>query len=307
MLDSGRFRSPCVTCDGEIPRGHPRIAEPCNDGRIPNAKYQFHCLECAIQRQPKLVREILVSEMYDEGQVSDATALKQELQDRIEAIDAGKPLPSRRIRLGPDRQVESLLQPLYDDPDDRDVLAVLADALTERGDSRGELIVLDLALGDDEGTDDQDSRRNELRYRLTPRICRSAHSCSELSWRFGFIDRVAVLDWRSAAGSSHDVWAHSSLRLLRTLSIGRNPGDWLGAGFPALRRLEISGGKLEKLPVSLPRLEELVLACAVDRTDCEMLVTWLDGRKLPTIDASRVSASDAVRSRLAELCDKLVS
>ncbi|MBA2544209.1 MAG: hypothetical protein H0V17_31485 [Deltaproteobacteria bacterium] len=297
-----------MTCDREIPRGYPRIAEPCNDGRIPNAKYQYHCLECAIEQQPKLVREILVSETFDEGQVPDATALKQELQDRIEALEAKKPVPPRRVQLGPDRQVESLMQQLYDTPDDRDVLAVLADALTERGDLRGELIVLDLALGPDEGDEDQENRRNELRYRLLPRVCRSEVARAIVTWGFGFIDHAVVGDTQPYGGKLFpDVWSHGSLRLLRELTVNGDPGDWLGSKFPALRRLAIGYGRLDSLPSSLPRLEELRLTCRVDRAGAELLAAVLGDRKLARIELGHMARPDVVRERLAQLCDELVT
>jgi hypothetical protein len=306
LIDRGRFRVPCASCDGEIPRGHARYAEVINDGRVPNAKYQYHHFECAVVRDPKAIRELLVTEAYDEGLIPDARSLKAELHDRSEAREAGKPVPPRRIQIDTEPRVEELMQQLFDDPTDRDTLGVLADVLTERGDPRGELIILDLALGDDEGTEEQEDRRRELRHRLLPRICTRPELRTQTFWRLGFIERAAVGTWYEIHDNPfRDPWSHFSLRLLQDLAIGSNASDWLVSPMPALRRLAVASGKLDKLP-SLPRLEELRLDSAIERAGIDALAAMLDGRRLARIIVPQERTGTETRERLAMLCDQLV-
>jgi hypothetical protein len=80
-IERGKLRAPCATCDREIAARDLRLAEPCNDGRIPNARLRYHHLECAIVALPRVVREALIA---SSDAVGDPARLYRRLQDLIE-------------------------------------------------------------------------------------------------------------------------------------------------------------------------------------------------------------------------------
>jgi hypothetical protein len=311
MIDSGRFRAPCASCDDVIPRNQVRVAEPCNDGRIPNAKYRYHHFECAMTQHPRLVQRILIDEAYDEGVLPDPHALLVELRDRIAAHEEKQPMPARRVLVLPEPRVDAMLAQLEANPDDRETLGVLADALTERCDPRGELIVLDLALDGAPGSEAQLERQRELRMLLLPRVCWSQKTRAETTWGVGYIRRVEVgtrreddigFDGYYISTISKDLWRHPSLRLLSELAVG--DGEWLTSDLPALRVLEITAPRLPDLP-ALARLDKLVLRdMKIDRAVFETLARR--EAKLTTLDVSGCRVDDVLRSQLRELCQTLV-
>jgi hypothetical protein len=306
IIDCGRTRVPCVACEDVIPRGEGRLGVPCNDGRVPNAKYEYYHVECAIDRLPRLVRQVLVAERFDEGVIWDPRGLNVELQARIDALDASSAMPSRRVPLRPEPRVEELVRQLYDDPDDRELLAVLADVLGERGDPRGELIVLDLVL-ESGGDEDQRDHRGLLRERLRPRVGDPGNARANLEWGVGYIRRASVGAWSEWYGEGcKDLWRHPSLRLLRELAIGAGPERWLVSELPALRRLEIDAPAITMTLPPLPRLEHLVLRnTRIDPATIEILASR--ERKIARLDVSACRVRRELYGALGALCDQLIT
>lgn len=95
-------------------------------------------------------------------------ALHEELAPRLSGPHDEPPildelatlLDTRKLSLG-SRNLEALLQAVYDAPDDDGPRLVYADALQERGDPRGELITLQLARGFERETLRRDVRSRE--------------------------------------------------------------------------------------------------------------------------------------------------
>jgi hypothetical protein len=224
----GKLRAPCATCDREIARGELRVAEPCNDGRIPNAKLQFHHLECAIEHHPRLVRAIVIA---TPSSVPDPTALNARLQILIERLDAAPVAPvTAPAPRDANPTIDTLLGQLENDPTDR---AVLADALGQQGDPRGELIALDLSLEREPADGDaRTKRRTELRRELSPRLFR--HDGVPAEWGIGFIRAVTVWS-RDLERTYLNLWKHPSLRVLSELDASQYLPDTVPSTLRTLR------------------------------------------------------------------------
>jgi hypothetical protein len=265
VLERGPTRAGCATCEMVIAREELRVGEPCSDGRLPNARYRYHHLECAIDANPRLVREILIAGAFDPAIVAEPIALNERLQNRIDAIERAQPVAvSAPIEeLPPDPAIEKMLVELEDDPDDRTLLAVLGDALVERGDPRGELIAIDLALEGPRTTMEQMHRRDELRAQLLPRVCKLQDAL--VHWGIGYIRRVETSLHELAQYRLAHPWRHPSLRLIRELQIRDYASRWVGAFPPTLRRLALGRFDYDSLDgvedgiAVMPRLESLDL------------------------------------------------
>jgi hypothetical protein len=323
MLERGRTRAACVTCETMIARDDLRVAEPCSDGRIPNARYRYHHLECAIDTNPRLVRDILIAGAFDPAIVAEPLALNERLQNRIDALEramtAAAPAPVDDAPQDP--AIDKLLGELEDDPDDRTLLAVLGDALVERGDPRGELIALDLAREGAPTRADQAHRRDELRGRLLPRVCRlNAH----VDWGIGYI--------RGVQTSLHDLdryriarpWRHPSLRLLRELQLWEYEAQWVRDLPPTVRRLALGRfdhdhlEAVEDAIAEMPRLARLELRGRTEMRLRSSTIAWLaigptsepvlDPKALPalvaiSLEQRREVAGGSARPRLEALAN----
>lgn len=204
-------RSTCRTCEIKIGKGTVRVAE--EDFGRHEVTVRFHHLRCVLgddlnlaqravlaERTPPELREVVMPEI-------DAEAPR--LAADIRAV-AERPKPGvQGAPLEPFRPAELvLLERLREARDDRATWAVLADALAERGDPRGELISLDLS-----GREDAEARlrRRALQAQLAP----ERQNDEWCRWANGFIVsyRVPVMQLRTA------LFAHPSLAMLRMLEV----------------------------------------------------------------------------------------
>jgi hypothetical protein len=322
VLERGPTRAGCATCEMVIARHELRVGEPCSDGRLPNARYRYHHLECVIDTNPRLVREILIAGAFDPAIVAEPIALNERIQDRIDAIERAQPaaVSTPIEELPPDPAIEKMLVELEDDPDDRTLLAVLGDALVERGDPRGELIAIGLALEGARTTMEQMHRRDELRAQLLPRVCRSQGSSVE--WGIGYIRRVDTSLYELERARLAQPWRHPSLRLLRDLCIHNYDTRWLGDLPPTVRHLALGRLDFDELDAiedaiaALPRLAVLDLRGLTSmhvRSSCVVRIgigatsqPVLDPRALPavvtiSVDGSRQAARTSCSARLSAL------
>jgi uncharacterized protein (TIGR02996 family) len=200
----------------------------------------------------------------------------------VRLVDQLRPVARRRLH-GPDHRVVALrLDDLWArhvaDPGDLAHRAVLADALTEAGDPRGELITLQLAIADGRGDPRTVQRANEL---LTEhgRHWRGAFPGSvRVQFKNGFAVRVATNakgaelaraidrpDWVTVEeleinGAGADLpRLIARMPLLRTLIARRESIEKLagsGAVFPSIRALG-GGGWVPRDRVAFPNLAVL--------------------------------------------------
>src|SRR5262249_2600057 len=121
-----------------------------------------------------------------------------------------------------DAVIEPLLRQLEDAPDDRDTLAVLADAFTEREDVRGDLIATQLTIARRDEPRLQ-AGRDELRSRLSPPL--PTHDIGNVvEWGVGFVAKLSLADRTSdRIALLGALWKHPSLRVLQHLIVsGQN-------------------------------------------------------------------------------------
>jgi len=187
---------------------------------------------------------------------------------------------------------QRFIDAIVDDPTPLDWWEIYADWLLERGDPRGELIALELAVDAGRGTKEMKQRIGELKHDearlLSPRLFDQSH-LYRFEFRRGFI-RSAVLqgtgDDQPTVEAINALFAdpHGCLveslalgpfgnrehavavlaaprRALRSLSSwdGDDRTDWLAASPGALRSLSSWGGKgsTDRLAVAAPWLEWL--------------------------------------------------
>ena len=179
-----------------------------------------------------------------------------------------------------DAELAELLRTVIARPDDIDVLSVYADVLIERGDPRGELIVLQLQR---RTADSQDLRNREAQlaaYLDTQIATDLGHVNTAFAWHRGFIDAVDF------APDTHRRALGDAIRMLGTLPAARQlrrivirflPPGWGSIGpvisaltkvAPQLRSLrelvftgsDRGGGNLQSDLVSLGDLSHLCRA-----------------------------------------------
>jgi len=188
-----------------------------------------------------------------------------------------------------------LFAAVYEDPDDDDARAVLADALQEAGDPRGELIALQLARGRDGKKTRRESQllKPNLRKWLGPLA--SAVPNKGLVYERGFAAKVQLHhhrdyvlpalgppEWNTVEEVTPGVWNGSyqdladGLPWLRVLNaIDRNVTAGMLPSHPKLQKIVVrrafrdDGKHLAKL--KLPALEELEIQ------DCHPTLTALKG------------------------------
>ena len=168
-----------MTCNQVITRGEVRVGEQYQDQAIPKPIHRFHHLECAIVRIPDVVRQALPYQI-EPGLALDIAALEARL-----AVSSDGQRQARRVEyLARLTAIEPAAEPretdeleadlvgqLAADPDDEGVLAVFADLWQGRGEPRGELIAVQLALrGAPADPAPLIARRDELMTRLLPEL-----------------------------------------------------------------------------------------------------------------------------------------
>jgi hypothetical protein len=252
-------RNACAHCNAQIWEGIARIVE--------RSQTSYH-LDCAVQARPELVRKVLLGrEPVDPALVPDRNELMRRVRCRLD-----EQVKERRAAAAgeSDPVLDPLFAQLEAEPGDRALLAVLADALSERGDPRGELITSEIAAEARPQAPLPGRRRDELRARLVPAF---GDIPAKISWDAGFISRLEVQP-QTAPRTARlaEIWKHPSVRLLGELAITGPAGPLMHAWFPALRRLELASrmtpvGPVGDIVAAMPRLEYLALAGSVERID----------------------------------------
>ncbi|MEO8705969.1 MAG: DUF3553 domain-containing protein [Kofleriaceae bacterium] len=172
-------------------------------------------------------------------------------------------------------EVTVLLEQLVENPDDAGLLAVLGDVLEGRGDSRGELIAMQLGIKQSSLADAVaiGRRREELIAQHTPELVQLLRGGEKFVWGAGYIRRfelgmrtgnpMDVAAWLDdptgrevIADALAELWAHPSMQLLQELVATAASAIALFAINPphAVRVLTIARGS----PADIEALGELV-------------------------------------------------
>lgn len=162
--------------------------------------------------------------------------------------------------------IDGLTAAVHEDPDDVQARAVLADALQETGDPRGEFIALQLLELDGRGTEESTRRADELLGQHLETWLGAIHPVVYRGWfRGGFLDKVELEPSRRASKKAWEKHARDpSLATVRELVAGKAPDPItiLFLTSPAMRSLQsvaigsnAIAGALEKSPP--PRLREV--------------------------------------------------
>ncbi|MGE0870555.1 MAG: hypothetical protein AB7P03_18465 [Kofleriaceae bacterium] len=261
-------RAKCTICESSISTRELRVA--AQGGTSTSSTVRFTHFDCAIDRDPKLAHDALVSSVTRpnvlEAAIAEVARRRPELGTLVHATLA---LQARTNAvtvhpLGTDETVSKLLEQLADAPEDRAMLGVLGDALLANGDERGELIALELAGVVESPDSDQAvlSRRRQLRAALTP----VTDPRDTMTWGIGFIRRLEV-SGATRVAEIEQILRHPSCQLLAELRLlPRGPSDvWsvpLAVNPSSLRRLHVVRAQFEasRNLSMLTRLEELSLA-----------------------------------------------
>jgi uncharacterized protein (TIGR02996 family) len=282
-------RSICTTCNNPVNHGDVRVAEQVNDISIGRLIYRFYHLECAIAVHPDLVQRALGNVEPDLR--LDVATIEAKIGPRLE-LDRDQRLaryeaqlarePARPTAPAPDDTTLQLLAQLAGDPDDAATLAVLADQLQARGDPRGELIAMQLAMAAGRALElgaapspkgwvsrgELAHRRAELMHALAPPI----DGGDRLVWGTGFVRRLELAGKTGARlADTIALWRHPSLGLLSELELELQGAQDVGflARLPellpaSLRELELYAdqaalGDLGPILAAVPRLRLLGL------------------------------------------------
>jgi uncharacterized protein (TIGR02996 family) len=280
-------RAACRICGRPIDVATPRIAASYRHAEGSSRNF-FH-IDCALEHNPDLVRRAAASVRSDAG--LDRAALDQRLADALER-DRNVLLRAvaRVPELAADPQeptTDALIARLERDPEDRGALLVLADHLQLRGDVRGELIAVQLALADGANGSELVARRDALVIELgVP--AQIAPSPPTAVWGIGYIRRLELTSQTSIT----EIWKTPSLRLLRELHIdvatpyAAKSLEYLATQLPrTITRLELTGGRSVTLPAHLaavlPRLDTIVVHAGY--TDVTPIIAALDPELLPGV------------------------
>ena len=304
-------RSKCVTCNEVIAKGTPRLSEEYNDIGIPDLIHRFYHLKCAAAVHPEVVAAAL--QHVDHGVVFDRAEIEAKIAPAVQratelrkakylAQQAEKDAKTKAFVVPADDTTTELLAQLDGNPEDPGTLAVVADQLQARGDIRGELIALQLAIAAGsapalslEGDDDEETDAADLIGDSERRSRRCAELMEKLSvpldpgdkavWGVGFIRRLELIGKNGTRLSAlAPIWKHPSLRFLSELRLTFSSN--LDTGFIArlhelvpksLRRLEL-GDHVEQalagtaaLVAQLPHLEVLSISGKAYATREEVL------------------------------------
>ena len=265
---AGSARTQCTTCGSAITKGTPRVVdedELLRDMAKSRTKRAYHHLACAIDVHRQLAHDALIcADTPDElvaTVMAETSRLDAKLADEVRATRERRvslPPITRRVTPLADPRTEELLVELEAAPQDRGLLGVLGDHLQQRGDERGELIILGLAASTDP---DARARRRELTAALSPEL-------GSKTWGIGFLSELSL--WitdeplsRCAAALSHPscrLLASLQIKLSRPVAAGPAPPDLqLPAGLlpRSLRTLELGGAAAPSDLSSLRYLEHL--------------------------------------------------
>lgn len=290
-------RSKCVTCNGVILKGEPRLSEEYNDIGIPDLIHRYYHLPCAAAVHPEIVHAALLH--VDEGVDFDREAIEAKIAPAVEraaeqrkqkylAQQAEKDA-KKLVIVEADETTTKLLAQLEHAPEDPGTLAVVADQLQARGDLRGELIALQLSPakqalaleGDDDEETDAEERTSESQRRsqriaeLMEKLSVPVDAGDKLVWGTGFIRRLELAGKTATRlAALEPIWKHPSLKFLSELDITFQSNldtgyiARLGEHVPkSLRRLEIGDDNstqalagLGAFIAQLPRLESLAVS-----------------------------------------------
>ena len=212
-------------------------------------------LACAIAtRRDELRAHLLEIDREDLRRViAGVRAASPELASEI----AHRVPPDRKAIPLDDPRTQQLLARLDETPGDRELLAVLGDHLSDRGDERGELIALQLA-------GDSTPRVTELQEILSIR----GGLADKQDWGIGFLREVSIILGGHPLSIREVELANPSCRLVQQLTIWQNrpfENNYERVLLPpalvprGLRVLDVIGG-LAPIDLSmLPYLETIVL------------------------------------------------
>ena len=250
---AGSAKTRCTTCGSSITKGAPRVVdedELLRDMAKSRTKRAYHHLACAIDVHRQLAHDALICADTPDELVAAVRAevarLDAKLADEVRATRV------RRVSITPiarqvtplaDPRTEELLVELEAAPQDRGLLTVLGDHLQQRGDERGELIILGLAASTDP---DARARQRELTEALSPEL-------GSATWGIGFLSKLSLWITDDPLSRCAATLSHPSCRLLSSLKIklsqlvdyGSAPTALqLPAGLlpRSLRTLELDGG-----------------------------------------------------------------
>lgn len=202
--------------------------------------------------------------------------------------------------------IEGLTTAVHEDPDDRQARAVLADALQETGDPRGEFIALQLLELDGRGTQQSTQRADELLGQHVDAWLGAIHPIVYRGWfRGGFLDKIELEPSRRASKKAWEKHARDpSLATVRELVDGKAPDPItiLFLTSAAMRSLEsvtigsnaIAGALEKSLP---PRLRE-VRCAGWSRGDYPKK---FEARVLPLLEAAPMLKSLVCTDAVLEL------
>lgn len=270
-------RHTCVACTNRIGKGELRVVEPnARTESKPGARYadRYYHLDCAMAARPELALTALrtsAGELPPAAREKEAALAAQVERDRLArcaqyAVTRGGDVGVAGLaegleHRGDDVNVDALLDALADDPADLAVLGVLADALQDAGDARGELIAVQLALRAGAVELELIRRRDALMVALTPPLA-SRERCS---WGTGYVRRVELAVRAPTLASLAALVRHPSLRVVHELQLDYEGGEDVArlacaevAALATLRRLEWrSPFAFSELVAALPRLTAL--------------------------------------------------
>jgi hypothetical protein len=270
FIDSSGGRGKCAVCGRAIAKGEARIVVDTYSRGIDHSTRErlYYDVPCAVERDRQLVAAALVardSAPHVESVLDVVARLDAALAAEVGAQLAGRVVPPVERVVTPldDAQTRALIEQLEARPGDRGVLAVLADHLQQRGDERGELIVLDLEASTDPA---QLARRRHLVRVLAPDL-----SWGEATWGIGFL-RTLKLGARASLAERASLLQHPACRLLETLHVHSTGVEHTKLAIPgglvprSVRALHVSA-----VLASDPSISELVHLERLQLADCDAI------------------------------------
>jgi hypothetical protein len=272
----------------------------------------FHHVACAVRSRRQSLHDALLSRETPSELVWEIVPEVEELDgalaERVRSIRTQRiPIISHTLD---DPPTLALLAELEPAPQNRELLAVLADHLQQLGDPRGELIALELA-----GDEATQKRRRELANALLPKLALHDRAI----WGIGFITALELTTRNKKP--LHDlaaVFGHPSCRLVAQVSINRthqpSPVPLLAGHLPrSVRRIEVGGGLAPGSDLAgLAHLEHLLVDRFAALAHPTLPSLELDNPLRETLDVLHAAALPAVKTlvirryRGAELVARLV-
>jgi hypothetical protein len=301
-IERARMEVKCAGCPRTIAEDEACVV----DGPL------FHHVACAVRSRRTSLHDALLSPETPSELVWEIVPEVEELDgalaERVRSIRTQRiPIISNTLD---DPKTLALLAELELEPENRELLAVLADYLLTLGDPRGELIALDLA-----GDEVTQKRRRELANALLPKL--ALHD--RATWGIGFIAALELTTRnKKPLRDLEAVFGHPSCRLVERVAVNRthqpSPVPLLAGLLPrSVRRIDVGGGLAPGSDISgLPHLEHLLVDRFAALAHPTLPSLELDNPLRETLDVLHAEALPGVRRltirryRGAELVARLV-